>query len=221
MTESGATQPSPSIAARLPQLGIGVVIFGIGLGLSVRSGYGQNPWIVLSDGIALHSPLTIGKASISVGTTLVIGLVLAREPIGVGTIANVAIIGLAIDGTLTMVDEPASAVWRTVFALLAPMIVALGSGLYLGVRLGPGPRDGLMTALHRRGLEIWQARFITEALPFTAGALLGGTIGWGTVFWLVTIGPAVEVAMRLFRHPPLAARWTDVFGARGPKPAET
>ena len=99
--------------------------------------------------------------------------------------------------------------------LVSPWLVALGSGLYLGVMLGPGPRDGVMTALHRRGVPIWLARFIIEAVPFTIGAILGGTVGWGTVYWLVVIGPAVNLGMRFFSWPRVPSRWIDMFNALG------
>ena len=211
----GAARSAPArqVVRRLPQLIAGLWIFGMGLGLVVLGGQGQGPWIVFDEGVSLHTPLTIGTVAILVGVVLVAGLALAREPVGFGTLANAVVVGVSTDVTLAIFDQPGSAVGQVALTLASPLLVALGSGLYLGVMLGPGPRDGVMTAMHRRGVPIWLARFIIEAVPFTIGAILGGTVGWGTVYWLVVIGPAVNVAMKFFSWPVVPSRWIDVFNA--------
>ena len=203
------------LARRIPQLIAGLWIFGMGLGLVVLGGQGQGPWIVFDEGVSLHTPLTIGTVAILVGLVLVAGLAWAREPVGFGTLANALVVGVSTDVTLAIFDEPGSVTGQVALTLASPWLVALGSGLYLGVMLGPGPRDGVMTAMHRRGVPIWLARFIIEAVPFTIGAILGGTVGWGTVYWLVVIGPAVNLAMRFFSWPVVPSRWIDVFNALG------
>ena len=178
--------------SRLPRLLFGLILFGIGIGMVVLGDYGLPGWDVFHQGLAEQTPMTIGVAIIVVGAGILTVVLLLREPIGVGTIANVIVIGLALDGTLLVFDEPTNAVMRVALTLTGPIVVAIGSGLYLGVRLGPGPRDGLMTALSRRGVTIWKARFGIEAAALIAGVILGGTVGWGTVWFLVAIGPAVH-----------------------------
>ena len=202
------------ILRRMPQLLLGLVVFGAGLGLVVRAGNGQGPWTVFHEGAALRTPLSIGAVIIVTGAVLVAGMAAVREPIGVGTLVNVAVVGMATDATLALIDRP-DAVWgRAAMTLAAPLLVALGSGLYLGVRLGPGPRDGVMTALDRLGVSIWKARLGIEVIPFVIGIVLGGTVGWGTVYWLVVIGPAVQIAIGWFGLKPVETRWTDVLRAR-------
>jgi len=195
---------------RLPQLLVGLGIFGAGLALIVRAGYGQGPWTVFHEGISRHTPLSIGGATIATGAVILVVVVIFREPIGVGTVANVIFIGLATDLTLALVDEPESILPRLTLAFASPLLVALGSGLYLGVRLGPGPRDGLMTGLQKRGVAIWKARFGIEAVPFTIGLILGGTAGLGTIWWLLVIGPAVQFALGFFDHPRMDSLWSDL-----------
>lgn len=214
----GGAAPSATareVARRLPQLIAGLWIFGMGLGFVVLGGQGQGPWVVWDEGVSLHTPLTIGTVAILTGLALVAGLIWAREPIGFGTLMNALVVGLSTDVTLALFDQPASTYGQVALTLVSPLLVALGSGLYLGVMLGPGPRDGVMTALHRRGVPIWLARFIIEAVPFTIGAILGGTVGWGTVYWLVVIGPAVNLGMKFFSWPRVPSRWIDVFNALG------
>lgn len=203
-----------TILRRIPQLLAGLVVFGAGLGLVVTAGNGQGPWTVFHEGAARYTPLSIGAVIIVTGAVLVAGMVMVREPIGLGTLVNVAVVGVATDITLALVERPDAAWSRAAMTLAAPLLVALGSGLYLGVRLGPGPRDGVMTALDRLGVSIWKARFGIEVVPFVIGVALGGTIGWGTVYWLAVIGPAVQIAVGWFGLATIETRWTDVLRAR-------
>ena len=163
--------------------------------------FGLPPWDVLHQGIEEQSPLSIGTAIIVVGACLVAVIALLREPIGIGTVANVLVIGFAVDATLWMFDDPTSTIGRAAATLAGPAVIAVGSGLYLGVRLGSGPRDGMMTALGRRGVTIWKARLAVEAAALAAGLLLGGSVGWGTIWFLVSIGPLVQLSLARLSLP--------------------
>ena len=199
----------------MPQLVVGLLIFGMGLGFSVRGVQGEGPWTVFHEGVSLHTPLTIGTVTVLTGVMLVVGLVWVHEPVGFGTLMNGVIVGLSTDATLALFEQPASTAGQVAMTLSGPLLVALGSGLYLGVKLGPGPRDGVMTAMYRRGIPIWLGRLIIEAVPFVIGAILGGRVGWGTVYWLLMIGPAVNLSMKFFSWPLVPSRWIDVFDALG------
>ncbi len=187
--------PVAAQARRFPRLLVGLVLFGVGLGLVIQGDYGLPGWDVLHQGLSEQLPISIGVAVISVGAILLIVMVVLHEPIGIGTVANVVVIGLAIDTTLAIVEQPSGTAIRILFTLGGPFVVALGSGLYLGVRLGPGTRDGLMTALNKRGVTLWKARFGIELVATLGGIALGGTVGWGTVWFLVVIGPSVQFAI--------------------------
>jgi uncharacterized membrane protein YczE len=127
---------------------------------------------VFHQGLAEQTPLTIGMAVILVGALLLLAMLALREPIGVGTITNVIVVGLVLDAVLWIFDEPASVAIRITLTLTGPVVVAIGSGFYLGARLGPGPRDGLMTALGRRGITIWKAVSASRPLSSSAGCSL-------------------------------------------------
>lgn len=185
----------------MPRLMLGLVLFGFGSGMVVLGGYGLPGWDVFHQGLAERTPLTIGTAVIVIGVVLLIVMLVLHEPIGVGTLANVVVIGLVLDATLWLIDAPVNTAARVLLTLTGPIVVAIGSGYYIGVRLGPGPRDGLMTALDRRGVTLWKARFGIEALALSSGVLLGGTAGWGTVWFLVSIGPAVQFFLRYLSVP--------------------
>ena len=170
----------------------GLVLFGFGLALVVLGDFGVSPWEVLHQGISRRTPLSIGTTIIFVGIIILIFLFLLKEPMGVGTIANVLVIGLVVDLTLSLFGEISNIFPRIIATLFGPFFVALGSGFYIGTRLGPGPRDGLMTAFNRRGLAIWKARTLIEGTCVITGLILGGTIGWGTVWFLLSVGPSVQ-----------------------------
>ena len=174
------------------RLVFGLVLFGFGLALVVLGDFGVSPWEVFHQGISRRTPLSIGTTIIFVGIIILVFLFFLKEPMGIGTIANVLIIGLVVDLTLSLFGEISNIFPRVVSTLFGPIFVALGSGFYIGTRLGPGPRDGLMTAFNRRGVAIWKARTLIEGSCVVTGLMLGGTIGWGTVWFLLSVGPCVQ-----------------------------
>ena len=185
-----------SLPWRLTRLGVGLVLFGVGLALVVIGDFGLPPWDIFHQGLAEQTWLTIGTAMILVGVVLLIALLALREPLGFGTLANVLVIGLVVDAAIDIGGNPSNSIVRALFTFLGPLVGALGSGFYIGARLGPGPRDGLMTALDRRGIAIWKARTFIEGAALACGLVMGGTIGWGTVWFVVSIGPAVQFFLR-------------------------
>ena len=183
--------PRPTVLTAL-QIVAGLWIFGVGLAFVVRGANGQGAWTVFHDGLSRHTPLSIGGATVLTGLVVLVAVVTMREPIGLGTLLNIAIIGPATDTTLWLLDEPDHIVPRVALTIASPFVIAFGSSLYLGVHWGPGPRDGLMTGLNKRGVSIRLARFSIELTAFVVGFVLGGAVGWGSVWAVVAIGPAVQ-----------------------------
>jgi uncharacterized protein len=192
-------RPTPAQLARLLP---GLWLFGTGDALLVQANLGNAPWTVFAQGVSLHTPLTIGVATQLIGVAVLLGWLALRERPGIGTMANIIVIGLAIDVMLTVLPEPTLPVTRWAFLLAGVALVGLGSGLYLTAQLGPGPRDGLMTGLHRRfGWPLSRVRLGIELSVLAAGAALGGVVGLGTVAFAVLIGVAVGTAMRALGGP--------------------
>ncbi|UTI66606.1 hypothetical protein NBH00_10430 [Paraconexibacter antarcticus] len=188
---------------RLVRLVAGLWLFGTGEALVIRGGLGNSPWSVFAQGVSRHTPLSIGGATIL--TSALILLLWTRMEVrpGLGTVANALLIGIAIDTTLGWVGEASAAPVRVAAVLTGIATVGVGSGLYLGCRLGPGPRDGLMLGLHARtGRPIALLRAGIELTALVTGTLLGGTAGLGTVAFAVLVGPAVHLGVRVLPGGP-------------------
>ncbi len=180
------------MARRLIQLIVGLVMFGVGIGLMLRSGLGLPPWDVLHQGLSLKFGLTIGTWGIIMSLVVLLLWIPLRERIGVGTLINSVLIGLTIDLTANLVPEATNPATAWTMLLVGIGINGLASGMYIGANLGPGPRDGLMTGIARRGPSVRLTRSVIEIVVLATGILLGGTFGWGTVIFALGIGPLVQ-----------------------------
>lgn len=195
-------RPSP---LRLVRLLCGLWLFGTGEALVVNADLGNSPWTVFAQGVSLQTPLSIGTATIATSfTLLLLWIPLGVRP-GIGTVCNAVLIGIAIDTTLAVL-RPAPLAVRVAEVIIGIAVVGAGSGLYLGAALGPGPRDGLMTGLHRRtGRPIALIRAGIELTALAAGFALGGTVGFGTLAFALLVGPSVAAALRLLAPAPAPA----------------
>lgn len=178
---------------RLAILLAGLWLFGTGEACLVAADLGNSPWTVLAQGVSLNTPLGIGAATIVISALVLCAWVPLRQIPGLGTVLNAIVIGVAIGVMVEVLPaDPSDAV---AWILLAGGIasVAVGGGIYLGCRLGPGPRDGLMTGLHARtGRSLRLVRTLIELSALIAGFALGGTVGIGTVAFALLIGPGVH-----------------------------
>ena len=185
----------------------GLVLFGTGLWLGLVADLGVGPWDVLTGGLSQQLGTPFGRTAIAISVVvLLIGLA-AKVRVGPGTLANVVVIGAVVDVLLAtgllddLGDKPLAL--RLFATLLGITCVATGSALYLGAHLGPGPRDGLMVALHTRtGWRLGTCRALLECTVLVLGVLLGGPVGVGTLLFALGIGPAVQLAFSLLRQTP-------------------
>jgi uncharacterized membrane protein YczE len=186
----------------------GLVLFGVGLWLGLVADLGVGPWDVLTGGLSEQLGTPFGRTAIGISVVvLLIGLAAGVRP-GVGTLLNVVVIGAVIDLLLATPllggIGDAAVLLRLPATLLGIACVAAGSALYLGAQLGPGPRDGLMVAIHlRTGWPVGTARAVLECGVLVVGVVLGGPVGIGTVLFALGIGPAVQVAFRVLNQSPV------------------
>jgi uncharacterized membrane protein YczE len=189
------------VSARVTRLLWGLTLCGWGIAAMVAADLGLGPWDVLHEGVSARTGIPIGTVSIIVGGLVLLLWLPLRERPGFGTVCNVVVIGVVIDLTLLVLDTPDAFAWRVVLCLAGPVLFGIGSGFYLGSRFGSGPRDGLMTGLARRGVPVGVARTALELGVLLGGWLLGGTVGFGTVLFAVTIGPLVHWSLARLTVP--------------------
>ena len=168
---------------------------------------GLSPWDVLHQGISRQTGIPIGTVVIITGFAVLLLWIPLKERIGIGTIANAIVIGLVLDGALLVLPETLdNSILRWAALLVGVVIVAIGSGFYIGAGLGPGPRDGLMTGLARRGIPIAWARAGIEIAALVVGWLLAGTVGVGTLIFAFGMGPLVQFFLARLSIIPVAPR---------------
>ena len=191
--------PIPSrqqLIARIPRLVFGLILFGFGAAMMVLAGLGLSPWEVMAQGISFKTGIPIGTVGILIGIVVLFMWIPLKEKLGIGTILNVFIIGIVIDLTLWLAPESVEGLGvRWLLLIGGILLVGIGSGFYIGAGLGPGPRDGLMTGIARRGVNIGLARFGIEITVLVAGWLLGGTVGIGTVLFAFGMGPLIAILL--------------------------
>lgn len=201
---------------RLTQLYLGLAAYAVSMVLMVEARLGNQPWDVFHQGIAVRTGLSLGMVTIIVGAVVLLLWWPLRQRPGIGTLSNVLVIGAVFDLADAVIPTP-SLLWQRIGFLVAGVLLcAVASGLYIGARLGPGPRDGLMTGLAARGHSIRLARTVIEVSVVAVGFLLGGTLGIGTIVYALAIGPLVQLTLPLFttRERAVSAELTADAAAR-------
>jgi uncharacterized membrane protein YczE len=207
MTAIGNHEPMPlrqRFARRFAQLQIGLVLYGVSMALLIRAGLGLDPWDVFHQGLAERTGLRFGWIVIGVSVAVLLLWIPLRQRPGLGTLCNVVVIGLAVEAALAVTPAP-DALWlRAATTAGAVVLNGVATGMYIGARMGPGARDGLMTGLASRypRLSIRLVRTAIEVLVLATGWLLGGTVGLGTVVYALGIGPLTQVFLPLFAVRP-------------------
>ncbi|HYN29507.1 MAG TPA: hypothetical protein VES95_06515 [Dermatophilaceae bacterium] len=187
---------------RLAQLYAGLVVFAFGEALIVEAALGVIPWDVLHQGLVRIAGLSIGQWSILVGALVLLLWLPLRERPGLGTVSNVLVIGATLDVFIRWLPTPQPLGWRVAFLVAGIGINGVATAAYIGARLGPGPRDGLMTGLVRvTGASVRLVRTAIEVTVVAVGWLLGGNLGVGTVLFALIIGPVVHVTLPLLTVP--------------------
>ncbi|WP_435610624.1 YczE/YyaS/YitT family protein [Streptomyces sp. C10-9-1] len=196
---------------RLVQLYVGLTLYGASCALLVRAGLGLEPWGVLHQGLSGLTGLSIGTVSILVGAAALLLWIPIRQRPGLGTVSNLLVIGISMDAFLAVLPDARALPVRVALLVGGVVLNGMATGLYIAARFGTGPRDGLMTGLHRlTGRSIRLVRTTLEVAVVTTGFLLGGSVGVGTVLYALAIGPLTQAFLRVFAVPEPVTRSTVV-----------
>jgi uncharacterized membrane protein YczE len=202
--------PPDRVGERLVRCVVGLALFGVGIALVIAADLGAAPWDVFHTGMSDLTGIPVGTVIILTGIALLLLWIPLDERMGIGTVLNAVEIGVVVDLVLPRLPDSGPFPARLAMMVGGVVVVAIGSGFYIGAGLGPGPRDGLMTGLAKRGWSIRVARTGIEVTVLVVGVALGGAIGLGTAVFALGIGPLVEVFLpRLSLDPPAAATAAD------------
>ena len=176
-------------ARRLPRLLAGIIVLGLGIAPILDAELGVAPWDVLHQGLSEVTGLAFGLVVVLVGLVVLLAWIPLKQRAGIGTIINTLTVGFIVNGMLDVLPEVHNLAVRWTMLLGGIVITSFGMALYIGAGLGPGPRDGLMTALAARGHPLWVVRTVIELVALAIGFALGGDVGIGTVLFAFGIGP--------------------------------
>lgn len=196
------TRMRPPRVRRLVQLYAGLVLYGVSASMLLLAGLGVDPWDVLHQGLSRRIGLGVGTWAIIVGILVLLLWIPLRQRPGFGTLSNVIVVGLVIDAVLATVGPVHGLIARVVVMCAGVVLNGIATGAYIGARLGPGPRDGLMIGLAARGHSIRVVRTCIELTVLLTGWLLGGTVGIGTVVYALGIGPIAHISIPLLAIEP-------------------
>lgn len=193
------------LAERWARLLLGLFLYGIGISMMVRAGIGLAPWDVLTQGITIQTGLAFGLVTVLIGVGVLVLWMPLGERFGIGTVLNALLVGPSAQLGLWAIPEAQGLIAQWGLFAAGLVLLAAATGLYIGAGFGSGPRDGLMTGLHRRtGWPIWVVRTLIETAVLLTGWWLGGSVGWGTLAFACFIGPLCGVFLRWLALPHLA-----------------
>lgn len=199
--------PTFVMTRRWVQLLVGLFLYGIAISMMVKAAVGLSPWDVLAQGISIRTGIPFGYVTIIVSGIVLLLWIPIRERVGIGTALNAVLVGLWADVGLKVIPDQTELWIRIPLFAAGLLILAIATGMYIGARFGPGPRDGLMTGLHRKlGVRIWIVRTSLEVVVLTIGWILGGNVGFGTLAFALLIGPLVHRTMPVFLVPAALSR---------------
>jgi uncharacterized membrane protein YczE len=174
---------------------LGLSLFGVGEALLVQSGLGNSPWTVLAQGFSLHTGINLGWATFLISCVVLLLWIPLKERPGFGTVMNIVVIAFALQVGVDFIPLQTSFIPQLLLVLAGVLCVGIASALYISSGLGPGPRDGLMTGLHKKtGVRIGRVRLTIEATVLILGAFLGGRIGLGTALFALLIGQSIAIS---------------------------
>ena len=204
--EYAPSSASADWANRLARCAFGLALFGAGIALILQAHLGAAPWDMLHQGLSNKTGISVGVIIEAVGFVLLLLWIPLKQRPGVGTILNAFEIGFVVDLVAPHLPDSDRLVVRAGYLVAGILIIAIGSGFYIGAGLGPGPRDGLMLGLEQRGLSVRTARTAIELSVGIGAIALGVRPGVGTLMFMFGIGPLVQLTLPPLALPPRETR---------------
>ena len=108
---------------RILQLLIGLPLYGAGAALTGDAGLGVDPWTVLAEGLSIRTGIGVGWMTNILGLLILLLWIPLRQRPGIGTVANILVVGTAMQVTLWVLPPITG-----FLAQLAVLVPHLGGG---------------------------------------------------------------------------------------------
>ncbi len=188
------------LVKKLPSLFFGLMLYALAVLIMRDAGLGMNPWGVFHMGVSNYTPLTLGQVTQLTGFVILALSFLLKMVPGIASICNMIFIGIFVDyiDSLGILTTPSSLIGKIIMLFIGIICTGWATYFYLRVRLGAGPRDGLMEGLVKKTKKpVWLIRGIIEVSVLIVGYLLSGPVGFGTLVTAITIGFSVQFAFKV------------------------
>lgn len=186
-----ASEVQRSFPFRLAALLFAIVMVGVGISIMVSAHLGVAPADVLATGGARQLGIgvgTMGWINGAIFTTIAIAF---RRPPSWGTLVGGVLVGQTVNTVLSVIPEPEALIWRVPMMIVGLALLYFAISVGVATTLGTGPIELVMLGMHDKGVSMQVARWGIEAVVVTAGILLGGQIGVGTVLFVLLTGPVL------------------------------
>ncbi len=180
---------------RWVQFFLGMILLGIGIGISVNCKLGLGPWGVFHEGLSKRLGTTYGLALIITGLVVLSLWIPLKQKVTIGTVICILWLGIVVDITMDNFETPEKLYLRILGVAIAILLIGIGTSIYVGAGISTGPRDGVMVGLEEKGIKIGVARTIIEVFALSSGWLMGGTVGYASPFMALLIGPIVQIVL--------------------------
>lgn len=185
---------------------LGLMLFALGVYLTIQANIGVSPWDAFCLGIAQTVGVSYGTASIIISLTIVCIDLLIKEKIGLGTILDAFIVGKTVDLLIWLDFIPkAINIWVSLAMLIIGFfIMGYSQYLYMKTGLSCGPRDSFQVGIGRRlnKIPIGFVNIFILTVVLIFGWLLGGPVGIGTLIAPFGIGLMQQLSFSLMRFEP-------------------
>ena len=196
------------------QIASGLLVFALGVHLTIYANIGLAPWDCLGMGISYHTPLNYG-VSMTVMALMILGIdLLLKEKIGYGTIIDALLTGNFVQmfNNINPLAENNS-LWMGIFVMMVGFVfMALGMYIYMKAGQCCGPRDALLVGIGKRlpQVPIGYVQIGMWAIVLLLGWLLGGPVGIGKLISTVGAGAVMQVVYDLIHFEPRHVRHRSV-----------
>lgn len=187
---------------------IGVFFQGVGVYFINEVRFGTDPCTLMNMQISKKVGLSYGNTLFIFNCILLlVVLFFGIKQIGIGTLANMTVVGYTVDlctytlGKITPAGFYDSMKNRILVFVPALIVFIFAAALYMAVDLGGSPYDATPVIISKKlnKIPFTVVRIAWDGVMMVVGLLLGGKLGVVTVAIVLFLGPAITFVKNMLR----------------------